>query len=82
MKRDIKPAADGIVGRVFPRLQAVAVRQVMRRLPVVECFVAVLDRRKGGGNQVRDEEDVKGLDGFNGICAETSARQKKKVVAR
>lgn len=74
MQRDIKPAADGIVGRVLPRLQAVAVRQVMRGLPVIECFVAVLDRRIRGGNQVRDEKDVKGLDGLNGVCAGTSTR--------
>lgn len=66
---DIQPAADGIVGRVLPRLESVSVRQVMGRLPIVEGFVAVLDRRKGGGNQVGDEKDVKGLDRFDGVRA-------------
>lgn len=74
VKCDIEPAANGIVGRVFPRLQAVAVREVVRRLPVVERLVAVLDGRKGGGDQVGDEEDVKRLDWFNGVCADTSEK--------
>jgi len=36
MQTDIGPAADGIDGRVLPRLQPVAMREVVRGLPVVE----------------------------------------------
>lgn len=41
---DVQPAADGIVGRVLPRLQAVAMAQVVCWLPVVERLIAILDR--------------------------------------
>jgi hypothetical protein len=50
MDGDVQPAADGIVGRVLPRLQAVAMTKVVCRLPVVEGLVAVLDRGEEGGN--------------------------------
>lgn len=41
----------------------------MRRLPVVECLVAVLDGRKDGSDQVGDEEDVECLDRLDGVRA-------------
>ena len=46
MEADVEPAPYGVVGRVLPGLEAVAVGEVVSRLPVVECLVAVLDRGK------------------------------------
>lgn len=60
MEADVEPASDGIVGRVFPGLQAVAMAEVMSRFPVVEGLVAVLYRGKSRCDQVRDEEAVEG----------------------
>ena len=50
---DVQPASDRVIGRVLPRLKAIAVGKVVRRFPVVEGLVAVLDRREGGGDDVR-----------------------------
>lgn len=66
MNGNVKPATDGIVGRVLPRLQAVAMAEVVCGLPVVEGLVAVLDRGEEGGKEVGAEEDVKGRDGLDG----------------
>lgn len=66
---DIEPAADGVVGRVLPRLQAIAVREIVRGFPVVEGLIAVLNGRKEGGDQAGSQEDVEGLDGLDGIRA-------------
>ena len=43
MYEDVEPASNGIFWRVFPCLQAIAVVEVVRRLPIVEDFVTVLD---------------------------------------
>ena len=67
MKGDVKPAADGILGRVFPRLEAVAMAQIMGWFPVVEGLVTVLDGGEEGSNQVGSEKDVEGLDGFDRV---------------
>jgi hypothetical protein len=37
-----------------------AMVEIVRRLPVVEDLVAVLDRRKAGSRNVGDEEDKEG----------------------
>lgn len=63
---DVQPAADGIVGRVLPGLQAVAMAEVVGGLPVVEGLVAVLDGREEGGDGVGGQEDVEGRDGLDG----------------
>lgn len=68
MERDVEPASDGIIGRVLPGLEAIAMAQIVGRLPVVEGLVTVLDRSEGSGDKVRDQEDVKGGNGFYGIC--------------
>ena len=63
---DVEPAADGVVGRVLPGLQAVAMAEVVGGLPVVEGLVAVLDRGEEGGDGVGGQEDVEGRDGLDG----------------
>lgn len=63
---NVQPAADGVVGRVLPRLQAVAMAEVVCGLPVVEGLVAVLNRGEEGGDDVGGEEDVEGRDGLDG----------------
>ena len=62
----VQPAADGVVGRVLPRLQAVAMAEVVGGLPVVEGLVAVLDRGEEGGGEVGAQENVEGRDGLDG----------------
>jgi hypothetical protein len=44
MYDDIKPASNGVLWRIFPGLQPVAMVQIMRWFPVIEHFIAVLDR--------------------------------------
>jgi hypothetical protein len=60
----IRPAPDGILGRVLPRLQSIAVVEVVRRLPVVEDLVTVLDGREKGSGNIGSGEDVEGNDGL------------------
>lgn len=40
----VEPRANCIVGRVLPGLQAIAMVEVVRRLPIVESFITVLYR--------------------------------------
>lgn len=71
VQADVGPAADGVDGRVLPRLQAVAVREVVGGLPEVEdcpaqprrggggggpTFVTVGDGGEGGRAQTHDEQ--------------------------
>lgn len=44
MEDDVEPATDAVLRRIFPCLQAIAMRQVMQRFPVIESLVTVLDR--------------------------------------
>lgn len=46
VKRNVKPAANGIIRGILPGLEAIAMGEVMGWLPVVERLVAVLDWRK------------------------------------
>jgi len=43
------------------------VAQVVCWLPVIERLVAILDRGKEGGYQIRGEKEVECRDGFNGV---------------
>lgn len=61
MEHYVQPAADRIVGRVLPRLEAIPVREVVRRLPVVERLIAILYRREERGDEVRRQEAVEDL---------------------
>jgi hypothetical protein len=67
MQPDVKPAPDGKLWRVLPGLQAISVRQVVRRLPVIERLIAILDRSEESGNDIGGEEDVEGLDRLNRV---------------
>ncbi len=67
MESDIEPAADGVVGRVFPRLQAVAMAEIVGRLLIVKCLIAVLDGGKSSGNHIGDEEAVECRDWFDAV---------------
>lgn len=62
MNQDVSPATDAEFGRVLPGLQAIAVSQVVQRLPVIEGLVAVLNRcircRKEMGDEAYVEGDV------------------------
>jgi hypothetical protein len=50
MEGSVCPAPYGVVRGVFPRLKAIAMIQIMGRLPVIEDLVAVLYRREKGSN--------------------------------
>lgn len=74
MEGDIEPTSDRVVGRVLPRLEAISMGKVVRRFPIVEGFVAVLDRGEQGRHDIRGEEEEEGLDGRHGIDARSSRR--------
>lgn len=62
---NVQPAPDGVVGRILPGLQSIAMGEVMGRFPVIEGLVAVLDGGEEGRDQVGGQENIKGRDGFN-----------------
>ena len=66
MQTDVRPAPDRVDGGVLPGLETVGVREVVRRLPVVEGLVAVFDGGGEGGEGVEEEEDPEGCDGLHG----------------
>lgn len=47
----------------------------MRRLPVIERLIAILDGRKHRRHEIGGEEDVEGLDGLDGVDAVSSGWQ-------
>ena len=77
MQGDVGPGAEGEGGGVFPGLEAVGVEEVVGGFPVVEGFVAVLERVVEGGEGVAGEEEEEGEDkggwggrhGGGGECA-------------
>ncbi len=60
MEGHIEPAPDGEVWRVLPRLQTVAMRQIVCGFPVVEGLVTILDGREECGCEVCGEENIEG----------------------
>jgi hypothetical protein len=42
MEDDVEPATDTEFGRVLPRLQAIAMIEIMQWFPVIEGLIAVL----------------------------------------
>ena len=52
MYSSVGPASDGVVRRVLPGLETVAMVEVVAWFPVIEDFVAVLDGREGGGDEI------------------------------
>lgn len=73
MESYVEPASDGILGRVFPRLQSISMAHVMYRFPVIESFIAVLDRRIYSCKEIGSEEDVEGTNWFHGKGSSRSA---------
>lgn len=59
MKRYVEPASDSIVWGILPGLQAVAMGEIMGRLPVVECLITILNWRKQSSDQTGAEKEVK-----------------------
>lgn len=79
MQADVQPAADRIVGRVFPSLQAVAVGEVVCRLVVVEGLIAVLNGREEGRDDPGSEEAVESGDGLDCVRTRRSRREEEQV---
>lgn len=67
MKRNVKPAANGIIWGILPGLEAIAMGEIMGWLPVVERLVAVLDWREQSSDQACSKEEVEGRDGLQGL---------------
>lgn len=74
MEGDVKPVSDGIVGRVFPGLEAIAVAQIVCWFPVIEGLVTVLDGGEQSSNQVGSEEDVEGRNGLDRVGISNCSR--------
>src|SRR5690242_6841586 len=60
MYTSVCPATDGILRRVLPGLQSIAMIEIVRRLPIVEDLVAVLDWCKESSYDVGGREDIEG----------------------
>ena len=58
MEKDICPASNAELGRVFPGLEAIVVDEIVKWVPVVKGLVAILDRCIVCRNQVRYEADI------------------------
>lgn len=43
MEEDVEPATDAELRGVLPRLQAIAMREVMQRFPIIKGLVTVLN---------------------------------------
>lgn len=65
MEDNVEPAPYRIVGRIFPGLQSVAMAQVVRRFPVVECLVAILYGCVKCCEDIGTEEDVESANWFD-----------------
>lgn len=76
---NVEPAANGIVGRVFPCLEAVVMRQVMGWFPVIERLVAILNRSEPCGNESGSEEPVEGGNRLHRVCAWNSTAKRGTV---
>jgi len=72
VEEDIGPATDGKFGRVLPSLEAIAVGDVVGRLPVVEGLVTVLDWGEERREKACRKKGVEGVDGLNGKRTGTS----------
>lgn len=67
MKRNVKPAANGIIWGILPGLEAIAMGEIMGWLPVVERLIAVLDGREQGRDQACSKEEVEGRNGLHDV---------------
>jgi hypothetical protein len=77
VEADVEPASDGIFGVVFPRLEPVAVGEIVGGLVVIEGLVAVLDGGEDGGDYAGDEEAVEGGYGLDRVRAGGSVGQER-----
>ena len=53
MNGNVSPTPDAVLGRVLPCLKTIAMIEVVKRLPVVESLIAILDWCVEGGYYVR-----------------------------
>lgn len=71
MEGKICPTSNGILWRVLPSLQAIAMAEIVCRLPVIEGLITILYRRIDRSEYVGTEEDVKST---NWLYSERSRR--------
>ena len=60
MKTDVKPAADGVLWRILPRLHAEAMAEEVGGFPVVVRLVTIKNGREVGRKKTGNEEAVEG----------------------
>lgn len=58
MQADVEPTPYGILGGILPRLQSIPMIKIMRRLPIIEDLVAILDRSIGRRYTIGNKTDV------------------------
>lgn len=63
---------------ILPRLQSIAVGEVMSWFPIIERLVAVLNRCEESSDQAGGQEDVESLDGRNRVDAVAGPRSREK----
>lgn len=60
VQQQVEPGPERILCRVLPCLHATAVQEVVQRLQVVECLVAVVDNVEGGAGQPSKRQQHEG----------------------
>ena len=73
MEDNIEPTSKRKFWRVLPRLQSISTIEVMRRFPVIEDLIAVLNRSKKCCQYVGKSKNAEGGYGFDdellfGMC--------------
>jgi hypothetical protein len=60
MQAGISPAANGVFGRVLPRLESIAMVEIVGGLPVVEDLITVLDWGEDSSRKIGSCEETEG----------------------
>jgi hypothetical protein len=65
MEGEVCPTPYGILGRILPGLQTIAMLKVVCRFPVIEGLVTILYWSIKSGEGIGDKEDIESADRLN-----------------